>query len=82
MQVPVYFSLKEHTEEQKRLFQCELFNGSKDHIFDITCITECAHDFMVTRKKHGFVHISAQFDFPPKNTCTSDQQKVHRDQIF
>lgn len=25
-------------------------------------------------KKHGFVHISAQFDFPPKNTCTSDQQ--------
>lgn len=71
----VYFSLKEHTEEQKRLFQCELFNGSKDHIFDITCITECAHDFMVTRKKHGFVHISAQFDFPPKNTCTSDQQR-------
>lgn len=51
-----------------------LFNGSKDHIFDITCITECAHDFMVTSKKHGFVHISAQFDFPPKNTCTSDQQ--------
>lgn len=24
--------------------------------------------------KNGFVHISAQFDFPPKNTCTSDQQ--------
>lgn len=68
------FSLKEHTEEQKRLFQCELFNGSKDHFFDITFITECAHDFMVTSKKHGFVHISAQFDFPPKNTCTSDQQ--------
>lgn len=56
------------------VFQCELFNGSKDHFFDITFITECAHDFMVTSKKHGFVHISAQFDFPPKNTCTSDQQ--------